>query len=106
MRGSQLVSSPAARGRENGGGYTGGGNRDWGGGLWLPRRLLEAVARRVAREDRLSFRLLCRGRAEAGGSPKAGADMRSEMSMIRNFSDKCSMNSFSRGSSGCPEIGP
>ena len=44
--------------------------RDWGGGL--PRELLEAVARRVAPGDRFSFRLACKGWAEAGGSREGG----------------------------------
>ena len=44
--------------------------RDWGAGL--PRELLEAVARRVAPEDRFCFRLVCRGWAEAGGSREGG----------------------------------
>ena len=46
------------------------GARDWAGGL--PRELLEAVARRVAPEDRFSFRLVCRGWAEAGGGTGGG----------------------------------
>ena len=44
--------------------------RDWGAGL--PPELLEAVARRVAPEDRFCFRLVCRGWAEAGGSREGG----------------------------------
>ena len=44
--------------------------RDWGAGL--PPELLEAVARRVAPEDRFCFRLVCRGWAEAGGGAAGG----------------------------------
>merc|ERR1711916_377344 len=58
--------------------------RDWGAGL--PRELLEAVARRVAPEDRFCFRLVCRGWAEAGAAPR-GAGV------------------ASRGASGCSRMG-